>query len=439
MSMSWSRLFSADRLGAAQRAEGIGRGAYERDFDRILFSTPFRRLQDKTQVFPMPANDHIHNRLIHSMEVASVGRSLGKRVGERLRPRPGWPELHPSEVGDIVASAALMHDIGNPAFGHAGEDAIASWFVSNPWATAELDAAERADLEHFEGNAQSFRLVASLDMYAGRGGMQLTLATLGAAAKYPQGSLFRKAHWQGGPHVARKKFNYVSADRAAFAEVAEGLGLLSFEDGSWARHPFAYLVEAADDLCYGILDLEDGFTLGYVDADEIIGLFEAVIGTSVERRHKADREQVGYLRARAISVVVAQVAEAFAQAEEALLAGALRQPLTANIQASDALAEISLVTRQRCYQAAEVLRIELAGYKVLGGLLDILVPAVQAADPRGPQGRARQLLPQPLPASPYLRLLAVTDFLSAMTDRAALSLFRELHGIDVPGVRGIAS
>jgi dGTPase len=421
-SMRWDRLLSSARLcGGAVTPSSEPRNEFERDYDRILFSEPFRRLMDKTQVFPMPENDHVHNRLIHSLEVASVGRSMGRLVGRAMNPDRS------AELGDVVASACLMHDLGNPPFGHAGEDAIASWFARHDREPllAALSEQERADLRQFEGNAQSFRTVSRLSMYGEQGGMRLTHAVLASAAKYPCGSL----------SDTYKKFNYFAGDAELFAEVAEGVDLITRGPGAWARHPLAFLVEAADDLCYHVMDFEDGYILGLIDETTARTLLSAVIGDVGSNR------PISSLRALAINTVVKQVADAFCEREPELLAGTQRVPLTEVISAFPALRDIQRLSIERCYKAEQVLRVELAGYEVLGGLLDLLVPAV-LADAHVRSKRQRKLLELlrlqvGAEDRPYQRILRVTDFLAALTDRSAVRLFRELRGTELAGARGV--
>jgi dGTPase len=423
-------LLTPSRLGRDDVGGKTGHSSFERDFDRVLFSRPFRRLQDKTQVFPMPANDHVHNRMTHSLEVASVGRSLGKRVGYHVASRGGLDGYHPADVGDVVAAACLVHDLGNPPFGHAGEDAIGAWFR-----TAALDGlseAELLDLCHFEGNAQTFRIIAALENHPGQGGMQLTCATLAAVAKYPQPSTERRAR----PGVAHKKFNYFQAEAPLFTEVAARTGLRAVAPGVWKRHPLAYLVEAADDICFHILDAEDGYLLGLFAFEEIEALFAPLAGgpPPMDDAHAA----VGWLRAKAIARLVDECVEAFAQHEDALLAGLLDEPLAARIPSAPALARVGERSRERCYQAPEVLRVELAGYRVLGELLEMFVPAALSDAPGPREKKLRALLPAAAreASSPYLRALAVTDHIAGMTDSYAMRTWRELTGVTLPELVG---
>ncbi len=444
--MQWERLLSTDRFrwpprasSSSGAARGEPRNDFERDYDRILFSEPFRRLVDKTQVFPMPTNDHVHNRLVHSLEVASVGRSMGRLVGHGLSSRGVIEQAHADALGDVVAAACLMHDIGNPPFGHAGEDAIRSWFLGEGQGfVAALPAEQRLDFERFEGNAQSFRIVTRLSMYRERGGMNLTLATLAAACKYPCAAVDSdegKPVEQKSGLVARKKHNFFVGDAERFELVARGVGLESLDTRVWARHPLAFLVEAADDVCYHIMDLEDGFSLGLVGIETMRELL-GPLAKQPARAEDEPRDEVAYLRAMAISGLIKQAAEAFLANHDELLAGSVNASLLKQIPDAEHLQRIRKVSIERCYQAPEVERIELVGYEVLGGLLALLVPAALGeASPR--HVRLRRLLPGwSADLGEYERVLVVTDFVSGMTDRHAVRLYRELKGVELSGVRG---
>lgn len=444
--MDWERLLSTERFRWPPRernrngAPSQARNDFERDYDRILFSEPFRRLVDKTQVFPMPIDDHVHNRLVHSLEVASVGRSMGRLVGQALREQAGLAPAHADALGDVVAAACLMHDIGNPPFGHAGEDAIRTWFRGD--GQRHVDAftpAQRADFERFEGNAQSFRIVTRLAMYRERGGMNLTHATLAAACKYPCAAIDSD---EASPPdlrsglISRKKHNFFCGDVERFAMIAGELGLVAHGQRVWSRHPLTFLVEAADDVCYHIMDLEDGFSLGLVDIVTMRALLEP-LAKQPARTGDEPRDEVAYLRAMAIGNLIRQAADAFIGQHDRLLAGQLQTPLLRSIPDAEVLREIRRISIQRCYQSTQVERIELVGYEVLGGLLGLLVEAALGVD-NGRNARLRRLLPHfddSLDA--YERVLCVTDFVSGMTDRYALRLFRELAGVELSGVRGL--
>ncbi|MCK6514746.1 deoxyguanosinetriphosphate triphosphohydrolase [Myxococcota bacterium] len=447
MPMEWKSLLSANHIGSTGVETQLDERGFGRDYSRILFSRPFRRLLDKTQVFPMPVNDHVHNRLIHSVEVSSVGRQLGALAEKDLLARKvDLGNLPPNALGDIVASACLMHDIGNPPFGHAGEDAIASWFRGDGKDYLDtLDDAEKMDLQQFEGNAQSFRVVSRLEMYGqDRGGMQLSMATLGAVAKYPQASFHREKNNPTRPkHVARKKFSYFQAERVEFESVATGLGLSTVEEQAWVRHPLTYLVEAADDICYSILDLEDGFTLGLVPEKKIIEKLNTLLGRlgkEIPNNSRSTNEHIAHLRGLAIGHLIKKVSQKFNELHDDLLAGQVHESLVTLIEEQSALKDIGEMSKELCYNADEVIRTELVGYEVLGGLLDIFVPAVLTLSPSGRQERVLKLMPikKRSVESAYSRLLRVTDYLSGMTDGYALRLYKELRGIELPGVQGRA-
>lgn len=451
---SWRRLLSGERLGASRRSATFAgadapRTDFQRDFDRIVFSTAFRRLHDKTQVFPLPDNDLVHSRLTHSLEVSCVGRSLGTMVGTHLMQR--HPELVQSGIsarsfGDIVAAACLAHDIGNPPFGHAGEDAIGSWFKAHPEYTQDLPPKQRLDLEHFEGNAQGLRILTRLQIPKNPG-LQLTLATLAAFTKYP-----REAGPRPTPsNASTKKHGLFQSELGMFQAVAEGTGLHhgvhiapakqgGFTYQGWSRHPLAFLMEAADDICYSILDIEDGFRLGLVDFADAFDKLEhiAAQGTHYRVKTKATapddrKEQISHLRAQAINLLAHEVQDAFLDQETELLAGKTKVALSEQIRASAALEEIAQFTMQACYRSQGVLQIELAGYKVLHHLLDELVPAVLTDTRTMEQKKLVTVVPvaPPPEASPYERLLRVTDYLSGMTDSYAVGLFHRLTGMSL--------
>ena len=450
--MEWPRLLSARRLGKTEdQPYDPARSPFQQDFDRIIFSTPFRRLQDKTQVFPLAANDFVRTRLTHSLEASCVGRSLGTQVGGWVCQRHGLEKFHASDFGAIVAAACAAHDIGNPPFGHSGEDVIRHWFGESKVARAvarKLTAPQRRDIERYEGNAQGFRLLARLQWPDRRGGLQLTCATLGAFTKYPVGSPAIAVQGAKGKRpVGRKKFGFFEADRELFAEVAAHTGLLPLPGkAGWVRHPLVYLVEAADDICYQLIDFEDGYRLGLIGYDEIRELFESILRETdrkipappaaldtVERR----RGRIGVLCATAIGGLVESVAHAFQREEKKILAGKLDHALTDLISAAPILRTITDISVDRIYRSQAVVEIEAAGFEVLSGLLDTFVGAAFAPAKRG--SRAEKML-EVLPpgyrspgAPPYARLLRILDFVSGMTDSYAVSLYKKIKGISLPG------
>ncbi len=451
MSMDWSRLLSADRLGRERKPRAIdpARSEFRRDSDRITFSTAFRRLQDKTQVFPLADNDYVRTRLTHSLEVSSVGRSLGARVGAVVCQRHGLA-AHGSDFGDIVAAASLAHDLGNPPLGHSGEDAIRHWFEKSEVAReakAALGDAECADIERYEGNAQGFRLITRLQMPDNPGGLQLTHATLGAFTKYPRESIISDAKATG---ASAKKFGFYQSEREHFASVAEACGLIRRAPDAawWARHPLAFLVEAADDICYRLVDFEDGFRLGHLGYDEVRESFTALIPEErhPKRLHDAhsDHRRVQLLRDIAIGCAIDECAEIFLENETAILNGEFDMPLIDAVPSNAAWSRIQQRSVETIYATTRGVEIEAAGFEVLGGLLDVFVSALNdaAAGPR-PCARSRKLL-QLVPAETlgpgrtpdpdaYQRLLKMLDFVSGMTDSYAVSLYKKVRGISLPG------
>ncbi|NRA38199.1 MAG: deoxyguanosinetriphosphate triphosphohydrolase [Planctomycetes bacterium] len=441
-SMNWTKLLSPLRFGEdAVKPKHGSRTDFERDYDRILFSSPFRRLRGKTQVFPMPENDHVHTRMTHSLEVASVGRSLGKGVGDTIIQRHK-DELadfyHYSDFGDIVAAACLAHDIGNPPFGHSGEDAIAHWFEQEKNTKNELfqhlDPAQIHDLCHFEGNAQGLRILTQLNMYRAEGGMRLTYATLGTFAKYPQESLLAGS----GSSVSQKKFTFFQSEKDVFEKIALQLGLLQRGSSrSWCRHPLSYLVEAADDICYTVLDAEDGYLLGHFHYDELYDLFLPLLHKPEElSRFPDERSRVSRMRALVIGRLVEETRTAFLEHESALLSGTLDSALIDIVPSGPAMSRIVDACNPRCYNAPEVLQILLAGYRVIGDFLDRFVPAALGDASTRLHRQTLGLLPPAIHETDdvYQRMLIITDFIAGMTDSYAMNLYRSLNGIAMPSV-----
>ena len=428
--MEWPRLLCADRYGEARPDPDDGRTPAERDVSRLLFANAFRRLHNKTQVFPLPANDHVHSRLTHSLEVADVGRSLARLVAPTIRQRHELPASSDEALAGIVQAACLAHDLGNPPFGHAGEDAIGHFFAAGrgrDW-IAGCDPARQDDLKYFEGNAQGFRLLANTSMYKGAGGMRLTAATLAAFMKYPQGSPGRGRR----ERIGGKKFGFFQSEADCFRWVAERCGLLPVTDvtgGAWQRHPAAYLMEAADDICYHILDLEDGVMLKLVPKQTMVTACAPILDRS--EAQLAEREPAA-LRGAAIGVLVQQTAAAFLAHEDAMLAGDYQRNLTDDIPAAPYLQAIfDTINMPLCYRSTVALDLEQTGYNVIDGLLTNLCESLF-------DGRNRRLirtLPDGEPqGDTYQKALAITDYVSGMTDRYALRRYRAWTGIDIHSV-----
>ena len=441
--MTWLQLLSSQRTGQKQSVHEQSRSAFEQDYDRIIFSHPFRKLQDKTQVHPLPELDFVHTRLTHSLEVSSVGRSLGKRVGEVILQRHDElnKEFSLFDFGAIVAAAALAHDIGNPPFGHAGEDAISDFFLHHPQGLSfkdKVNEAEWNDLIKFEGNAQGFRLLTK-NQY----GLKLTFATLGAFTKYPCPALFPQ---RDKSKRSQKKYGFFQTEKEIFKEVAHQLGVNEKTEYVSLRHPLAFLVEAADDICYSIIDMEDGCSLGLVSYEEAKVLFEGILTKSKSKLGKLDhltsqQEKIGYLRALAIGDLMDECSSLFLEKETDILSGKFDQALADHCPSKDALKEIINVSRSKIYQARQVVEIEAAGHEVLPGLLEEFTKAgnylMQNTKSRKYQN-LQLLLPKEVqldisvqPENVYLMLRNVIDFVSGLTDRHALSLYRKIKGISV--------
>ena len=452
--MEWGKLLTDSRLqdDISSTSKVVdGRSEFQKDFDRIVFSPAFRRLQDKTQVFPLPESDFVHTRLTHSLEVSCVGRSIGNLVGEQIIERHNnlkdkFTKFH---FGEIVAAACLAHDIGNPPFGHSGEDAIAEYFRSGngkDFKSKINDEKKWADLTRFEGNAEGFRIITRLQNPNIKGGLRLTHSTLAAVTKYPRESLVDNST-QSLKTKAYKKYGFFQTEKELFREVASNSGLDCLREKNnywWCRHPLAFLVEAADDICYRIMDLEDGFRLGLVSFKESEQLLRPLISDTEIKfyEEKDEKDKVGYLRAIAIRELVTELATVFLDEEKNILKGNFENDLISVIKNGDTLKVIKDVSIEKIYNYRSVVEREVAGYEVLGGLLDTFIHAYDEAYFGNISNRNRtvfNLLPQrirdDIPDELYLRLLRMIDFVSGMTDSFAVSLFRKIKGISLPGGR----
>lgn len=453
--MKWEDLLSNKRFGdkpGTTRPFDPARSAFDVDFDRVVFSTPFRRLQDKTQVIPMPKSDFVHTRLTHSLEVSCVGRSLGRMVGDQILDK--YPYLRnenkfsPSDFGAIVATAALAHDIGNPPFGHSGEKAISEYFLHGKgqhFKDAIADDKKWNDLIAFEGNANGFRTVVNSNTGA-EGGLRLTYAALAAFTKYPKES-FPK---YGEPkRASEKKFGYFQSEREHYKDIAESLKLRKFRDDehySWCRHPLAFLVEAADDICYSIIDFEDGLRLGLIAEEKALELLRPIIGDSFsqERYDKilGFNEKISWLRAVTIGKLINDLANIFMENEEQILKGDYDRSLIDDSQFGDQVDRIKMITLKKVYRSRNVLEIEAAGFDVLGGLLHEFITAANDKHNGVKSHRSRKnldLFPKEYfrdgenpEAELYDRIMSVCEFVAGMTDSAAISLYRKMKGIELP-------
>ncbi len=447
--MKWERLLASGRFGEGLKSTtpDTVRSEFEIDYDRIIFSAPFRNLQDKTQVFPLPEQAFVHTRLTHSLEVSSVGRSLGKSAGEFILEK--YPHLQTlgitsSGIGSIVAAAALTHDIGNPPFGHAGEEAISDFFrlhsSGKVW-EKHVRIDQWGDLINFEGNAQGFRMLVSKQF-----GLKLSYATLAAFTKYPRPSMIVQ---RDIARKSQKKYGFFISQLLDFEQMAEVLGIEKISSDCWVRHPLAFLVEAADDICYSIIDLEDGCTMGLVSFEETLKLLKPILGDKFDKDKLKDRSQsqnLGVLRALTIGQLIREAVGVLVKYEENMRKGNFDKALTEMIPSAKALAEISAVSTQKIYRSKLVLEKEAAGFQVLEGLLSVFSQALyhQFYAPELFSGQDKsilRLLPEDFPlkgwgaeVNPYPLLRSLVDFISGMTDKYALNLYRRVKGISFPGV-----
>lgn len=444
--MDWQQLISNKRLGQEHRhmERHDDRSEFKRDYDRLIFSAPFRRMQNKTQVFPLPGSIFVHNRLTHSLEVASVGLSLGNDVAQSImKKRPELESTLFPQIGTVVSTACLAHDMGNPPFGHSGEKAIQSFFTDGKGAYLKerLDGMTWNDITHFEGNANAFRLLAH--RFKGRrdGGFVMTYTTLAAIAKYPYSSMHTgKGH---------DKFGFFKPEADIFMKIADELGLIRLsaynEPLKYSRHPLVYLVEAADDICYEIMDIEDAHKLKITTFEEVrelfLGFFDEKARNGIEQRIKTegitdDNEKVIYMRACVIGALENACAQTFLNNEREILEGAFKGSLIKNIggRMAEAYTRCAEMSKLKIYKSKPVLDVELSGFKIIDTLMDVMTEA--AVNPE--RFYSRQLISRV--SSQYeidapdleTRIMAVIDYISGMTDIYALDIYQKINGISLP-------
>jgi dGTPase len=377
MAMQWDRLLNAGRLCRPDFPEAPGRPAYLQDYDRILFSEPFRRLAQKTQVHPLYEHDHVHHRMIHSLETASAGRSLGTLAGQAMLQQGYIHEAQREVIAGTIQAACLVHDIGNPPFGHSGEDSIGEWFAAQFRAgtgvAGSIAKAQQGEFAAFEGNAQGFRIATQLEMARREGGMRLSYATLGAFMKYPCTAAARQLAPNG--YVGLKKFGVFQSEAALFAEVAEATGMRADGAGAgkyWRRHPLAFLVEAADDICYRILDLEDAATVGDLSTQQVIDCLEDIAGKPNREDGSAmtAREIVAMRRAGAIHQAIEAAVAAFMAQYDAIMAGDFNDGLMEVSSKAEAFNNMKEISNARIFTAQRKTELEISGRQVIFAVLD---------------------------------------------------------------------
>ena len=442
--MEWEKLLSLKRHGDNFKRKRIDqdetRLGFDVDYDRIIFSSEFRSLQDKTQVVPFSQGDFVHTRLTHSLETSVVGRSLGRRVGVEILKK--YPHLkndlgyHANDFGAIVASASLAHDIGNPPFGHSGEKSIGQYFMSGPGKKFGdiLNDKEFQDLCDFEGNANGFKILTQ--SRPGReGGLRLSYATLGAFIKYPKESLPIKPT----SDVSDKKYGFFQNEKNIYFDIANELGL-SKNGGRYNRHPLTFLVEAADDICYTIIDFEDGINLGLVDEDYALEYLINLVRDSIntEKYHSINNtiDRVCYLRALSINTLINEAVEIFIENEDDILNGKFNMALLKKSKFKPQIADIIKISIEKIYESKEVIEKEVAGYNIINKLLDTFISSVNRYY-EGSQTSYDDLIIKLLPSTTnlnhdnlYSRLLEICHYVASLSDRKALNVYNKITGVE---------
>lgn len=443
--MDWSKLLSTKRLGMEEwesSKKREDRTQFQRDYDRIIFSSPFRRMQNKTQVFPLPEHIFVHNRLTHSLEVASVGRSLGNLLSEKIADSY-TDNLLITEIGTIVSTACLAHDLGNPPFGHSGEAAISNFFEKGAGKEFKnkLSEGEWKDFTHFDGNANALRILSHQFNGKRPGGFALTYSTLASIVKYPFESTL----------ATKQKFGFFQSDKETYTKIANELGIISISENPvhYLRHPLVYLVEAADDICYQIMDLEDAYKLGILSCQEIkdlyLGFYDAesdkkLLSSIINTLHRVNdkNEQVSYLRAGVIGKLIHESINIFNENQDKILAGSFGGSIIGNLPETQtkAMNLVKDISYTKVYANRSVVEIEIAGYKIIGTLLEEFINAIM--NPKELYSKKiLSLLPEQYKTetdADYLKIQSVVDFISGMTDVFALDLYRKIKGISLPGV-----
>lgn len=442
--MNWEQLLSIKRFGLEnyENANKEKRTEYQRDFDRLIFSSPFRRLQNKTQVFPLPGSVFVHNRLTHSLEVSSVGRSIGENVGRELRKKYPQTDAHFEDIGSIVSAACLAHDLGNPPFGHSGEEAISTFFSEGKGkylqTLIEEENGRWSDFIYFEGNANSIRLLMHQFRGRRRGGFAMTYSTIASIVKYPYSS-----ELSGG----KNKFGFFASEEEDYKQIATELGIIkvSSQPLKYVRHPLVYLVEAADDICYQVMDIEDAHKLNIVTTHQAKELLLDFFNEEKRERrlntlsYVTDiNEQIAYLRASVIGLLVDACSVIFMENESNILSGSFNSSLIKMLpdRLKNAYNNCSQFASENIYRSKDVLDVELAGYRIIGFLLESFIKAVI-----NPKHSYSKLLLDRIPEqydiyskTLYGRIQSIIDYISGMTDVYALDLYHKLTGIGLPNV-----
>ncbi len=445
--MNWNQLLSAKRTGQEDRINDTihHRTQFQRDYDRLIFSSPFRRLQDKTQVFPLPGSIFVHNRLTHSLEVASVGRSLGHNITEFLIKEKKTDNELIHEIGSIVATACLAHDMGNPPFGHSGETALSHYFKNGEGKNLKekypFSEEEWNDLTEFEGNANAFRLLTHQFNGRRKGGFSLTYSSVASILKYPYAS----------GQKDKKKYGYFQSEKEMFSKVVSELGMIEKESGVFCRHPLVYLVEAADDICYQIMDIEDAHKLKILDTAQTKDILLSFLNDKEDHKTRERilnvstevtdiNEQIAFIRASVIGKLVGQCTQVFINNYDKIMSGDFSGSLTNYLHGTtnEAMKNCAALSFKKIYRHPSVVEIEISGFKILGSLLHEFSKAIL-----NPEDKYSEMLLPFIPeqykvcaqASAYEKLQSVLDYISGMTDIYALDLYRKINGIGLADKR----
>jgi len=439
--MDWNKLISAKRLGSKNRktlSPEMVRTEFQRDYDRLIFSSAFRRLQNKTQVFPLPGSIFVHNRLTHSLEVASIGKSLGEMLSLKIKNKENIDSQLVDQIGTIVSTACLAHDLGNPPFGHSGELAISKYFIDGKGTNLKSHVTDNewTDLLHFEGNANAFRILTHKFTGKRPGGFALTYSSIASLVKYP---------FPSKAYPEKKKYGFFNSDLETYNFIADELGIIAIdkEKGHYARHPLVFLVEAADDIAYQLMDLEDAMKLKILANEETENLFLSFfdkkedkqffeIRKSVYKEVTDINERIAFLRASVIGKLLGETINVFMDKHDEILNGSFQESLIKNLRSrsGEAMKTVSKFSVKKIYQHPDVISIELSGYNILGSLLDEFIKAVLEPDSDYSK-KLNSLIPQQYHCNTnnvYLKVQSVLDFISGMTDLYALKLYKDIKG-----------
>lgn len=438
--MEWDLLLNDSRFGDPSYTENANRPLYVQDYDRIAFSAPFRRLANKTQVHPLNDHDHVHHRLIHSVETTSVGRSLGMAVGHWLEENGKIDSGEKHKISGMIQAACLAHDIGNPPFGHSGEAAIGQWFEEQFDAPkgilAGIDEKLWSEFVRFEGNAQGFRILTKLEMYRNNGGMRLSHGVLGAFTKYPVTAAINEKAWEKAGYCGLKKFGVFSSDEENFRQIASEMGLPEETEKSgswWRRHPLVFLVEAADDICYNILDLEDAFTTGDLSFEAVREELITLAGVRNESKEgQSQEETISEMRARSIGASIDACVLAFQENYDDIMSGEFSSSLIEESSKAVEFKKIKYLAKQKIFTAKRKTELEVHGRNIIHRVLDGIIPVFDGLhNCKWDEAKLSSYQKQLVSAAGidlrdvndnYSALHCMTDFVSGMTDRYALSI-----------------